>query len=143
MMEYLAKEQKDILSFSVGNKASLTRKIHDSDIQLMASVSGDYNPIHTNAAYAAKTQFKKKIAHGLFCNAIISALLGNNLPGLGTIILSEEVYFTSPVYVGDTITGEVCITSINLESRKIMLSFSCINQHSTEVMHGFAKTKLL
>lgn len=143
MKEDIEQVEKKDFPFSIGDKASLTRTIDDADIQRMATVSGDFNPIHTDDQYAKSTPFKKRIAHGLFCNAIISALLGNDLPGQGTIILSEDMTYAAPVYIGDTITGEVRIASVYPNKRKIELSFTCKNQNNVEVMYGTVKTKLI
>lgn len=123
-------------NFKKGDSASLERFISEDDIMHMAELSHDHNPIHVDPQYAEKTRFGRRIAHGLFCGSMISALLGNDLPGLGTIILWENMRFLLPVYIGDTIFAQVCIEDIVPEKRRIRLSFFCRNQENQIVMSG-------
>ena len=135
-------KRRNIQSIRKGDIASLQRTISEYDILRMAEISGDYNPIHLDDEYAKTTSFKKVIAHGLFCAAMISALLGNELPGLGTILVSENIQYLRPVFVGDTITASVLVDDIDYETRKITLSFLCENQKKYPVVKGTAETLL-
>lgn len=133
------KETEKRIPLEVGAVATMQRKILESDIVQMADLSGDHNPIHLDEEYAKTTRFGKRIAHGLFCTAMISALLGNELPGLGTVIMSETMRFLAPVYIGDTILAQVKVESINPEKRRAELSFECRNQDDRQLMTGTVK----
>lgn len=120
----------------IGDTASLQRKVTEAEVVQMAEISGDYNPIHLDKEYARTSQFGARIAHGLFCQAMISKLLGNDLPGSGTIIITEEVKFLRPVYLDDTITAQVSVKSIDPETGKAILSVMCRNQKDKPVLTG-------
>ncbi|MBP8225252.1 MAG: MaoC family dehydratase N-terminal domain-containing protein, partial [Acidovorax sp.] len=89
---------------SVGQSARLLRTLTQADIQAFAAVSGDTNPAHLNPEYANDTLFHGVIAHGMWGGALISALLGTQFPGPGTIYLEQVLHFTKPVRIGDTLT---------------------------------------
>jgi 3-hydroxybutyryl-CoA dehydratase len=105
------------MSYTIGDTASRTRTITDEDIRLFAQASGDTNSVHLDEEYAAKTPFGRRIAHGMLTASVISAILGNDLPGLGTIYLSQTVQFKAPVFIGDTITGTVELIKYRAERR--------------------------
>jgi 3-hydroxybutyryl-CoA dehydratase len=127
----------------IGTQATLTRTITEDDIRLFAHVSGDYNPIHLDAAYAEKTFFGKRIAHGFLIGSLISAVLGNNLPGPGTIYLGQTLKFLGPIHIGDTITVTVEVVAIREHKRILTLQTSCSNQHGTVVLSGEAIVKYM
>lgn len=134
--------KKDISEIHVGDVAKIVRTITENDVLEMARISGDYNPIHIDAEYAKQTMFGNRIAHGLFCCGMVSAVLGNELPGIGTIILSEEIKFLLPVYLDDTITAEVKVQSVDQEKRRIELELKCTNQSGKAVLKGTTLVKL-
>lgn len=125
----------------VGMSAAFCREVTIGDIHQMAEISGDYNPIHINEDYAKATPFGGVIAHGLFGVGMISALLGNVLPGDGTIILSEEIRFRKPIYAGDHITASVVISEIAYERKRVSLTAICTNQRGETVLEGSVLTK--
>ena len=92
-------------SLEVGEKASFTKTITQADDTLFAGISGDFNPAHIDEEYAKKTQFKTRIVHGAFTNALISAVLGMKLPGVGCIYANQETRFTAPVHFGCTLSA--------------------------------------
>ena len=98
---------------SVGQAASFSKTVTESDIYLFAGVTGDVNPAHINEAYASKTFFKGRIAHGMLSASFISAVLGMQLPGPGTIYLEQHLRFLAPVRPGDTVTAKVEVTELN------------------------------
>src|ERR1041385_4570394 len=91
----------------LGATASRTKRITAEDIEAFARASGDMNPVHLDEAYAATTPFGRRIAHGLLTGSLISAVLGNDLPGPGTIYLSQELKFKAPVYLDYEITAKI------------------------------------
>lgn len=130
-------------SLKEGDCSTLVRTVTEADLRDMAKASGDYNPIHLDEAYAKTTPFGGRIAHGLFCTGMISALLGNDLPGEGTLILKEELRFLKPVFLGDTVRASVTILRLDPEKKRILLRCLCENQAHQTVMDGLIETKLL
>jgi 3-hydroxybutyryl-CoA dehydratase len=92
---------------TVGQEASLSKTVTEADIVAFAEVSGDRNPVHLDAAYAATTMFKERIAHGMLSAAYISAVFGMKLPGPGAIYISQTLNFKAPVKIGDTVVATV------------------------------------
>lgn len=125
-------------SLSVGQTASLTKTITEADISLFARVTGDFNPLHTNAEFAKTTRFGERIAHGLLAAGLISAVLGTQLPGPGSIYLSQSLKFHKPVKIGDTITATVTVSSHDAKKRIVTLETICHNQDGVVVLSGEA-----
>lgn len=122
----------------IGDSASRTVQIDDARVRAFALASGDENPIHLDETYAASTRFGRRIAHGMLSTSIISAILGNDLPGPGTIYMSQQVKFKAPVYVGDTITAKVEVTAYREDKGIATLRTTCENQDGTLVLEGEA-----
>ncbi|MGQ9582474.1 MAG: MaoC family dehydratase [Thermoplasmatota archaeon] len=116
----------------------MTRTVTDEDIISFAKLTGDSNPIHLDENYARNTRFGRRIAHGALSVGLISAVLGNILPGPGTIFLSHEIKFVAPVYIGDRITAVVEILELNREKKTISLKTECSNQEGRIVVTGKA-----
>jgi 3-hydroxybutyryl-CoA dehydratase len=129
---------KTIGELNVGDSAEFAKTIGESDIYLYAGITGDFNPAHVNEAYAEKTFFKTRIAHGMLTAGFISAILANKLPGPGTIYLRQELKFLAPVYIGDTITAQVEVIEIVAEKNRVRLRTTCVNQDGTQVLDGEA-----
>lgn len=129
---------KSIDELKVGDSAQISKKITETDIADFARVTGDFNPVHLDRAYAEKTIFKGRIAHGLLSVGIISTILGNILPGHGTIYLSQEVKFLAPVKIGDTITARVEVLELIPEKNRAKFKTTCINQEGKIVVDGTA-----
>lgn len=122
----------------VGDRAEVTRVATDGDIAGFVDSVGDYNPIHSDPAYAAGTLFKERIAPGIWTAGLVSAVIGTRLPGPGTIYLSQDLKFLRPVKLGDTITARVEVTEINREKNRVRLKTVCVNQRGEEVLGGEA-----
>ncbi|PKN35187.1 MAG: enoyl-CoA hydratase [Deltaproteobacteria bacterium HGW-Deltaproteobacteria-19] len=122
----------------VGDAAEFAKTVSETDVYLYAGISGDFNPAHLNQAYAEKTFFKGRIAHGMLSAGFISALLGTRLPGPGTIYLRQELNFLAPVRMGDTITARVEVTELIPEKNRARLKTTCRNQDGTVVLDGEA-----
>jgi 3-hydroxybutyryl-CoA dehydratase len=131
---------KSIHELKVGDSAQISKTITETDIYDFAKVTGDFNPIHLDQAYAEKTFFKGRIAHGLLSVGFISAILGNILPGHGAIYLSQEVKFLAPVRIGDTITTRVEVTEVMPEKNRVKFRTTCMNQEGKMVVDGTAWT---
>lgn len=126
------------MTLTIGDKASRTRTISEEDVRLFAQVSGDDNSVHLDEAYAATTPFKRRIAHGMLTTSVISAILGCDLPGLGTIYLSQSVRFKAPVFIGDTITATVELTNYREDKRIATFSTTVTNSDGVLVLEGEA-----
>lgn len=100
--------------FKVGDRVKLEIQVTDDMVRKFAEVSGDYNPVHMDDEYAAKTMFKRRIAHGMLSGALISQALGQKL-GPGGIYLSQSLKFMSPIYIDDHITVELLVTAYREE----------------------------
>lgn len=124
---------------AVGQSARLLRTLTLADVQAFASVSGDVNPLHLDAAYANETLFHGMIAHGMWGGALISALLGTQFPGPGTVYLEQDLRFTKPVRIGDTLTVTVTVMSKNDANKHVELDCQVVNQKGGKVLHGIAK----
>ncbi len=124
---------------SVGQSARLIRTLSLADIQAFAAVSGDTNPAHLNADYANDTLFHGVIAHGMWGGALISALLGTQFPGPGTIYLEQALHFTKPVRIGDTLTVTVTVLTKDDAKKRLELDCQVLNQKGERVLHGTAK----
>ena len=131
---------KSIDEMKIGDSAQIVKTITEGDIELFARATGDFNPVHLDAAYAEKTMFKGRIAHGLLSVGFFSTILGNILPGHGTIYLSQEVKFLAPVRIGDTITAKVEVIELIPEKNRARFRTSCVNQDGKLVVDGIAWT---
>jgi len=133
-------EGKTIDEIKVGDSAQISKTITEGDIELFARVTGDFNPVHIDQVYAEKTMFKGRIAHGLLSVGLLSNILGNILPGYGTIYLSQEVKFLAPVRIGDTITARVEVIELIPEKNRAKFRTTCVNQQGKLVVDGLAWT---
>ena len=124
---------------SIGQTASFSKEVGEQDIQLFAAVSGDVNPVHLDAEFAAGTQFKERIAHGMLTGAFISAALAMELPGPGTIYLGQSLRFRLPVTIGDTITVNLEVTEKREDRGFVTLDCKAVNQDDKVVASGTAE----
>jgi 3-hydroxybutyryl-CoA dehydratase len=129
---------KTIEELRVGDRAEFSKTLSETDVYLYAGVTGDLNPAHINEEYAGKTFFKTRIVHGMLLGGLISGVLGNKLPGPGTIYIRQEMDFLAPVRFGDTVTAAVEIAEINREKKRVTLKTTCVNQEGTVVLEGEA-----
>ena len=123
----------------LGQSARLLRTLSVEDITAFAAVSGDTNPAHLSAEYANDTLFQGVIAHGMWSGALISALLGTQFPGPGTIYQDQALHFVKPVRVGDTLTVTVTVTAMHSNDNSVELDCEVINQRGEHVLSGVAK----
>jgi acyl dehydratase len=129
---------KTIAELAAGDRAEITRVVEQDDIAAFVDAVGDYNPVHSDPAYAAATPFKAPIAPGIFTAGLISAVIGTELPGPGAIYLSQSLKFVKPVKAGDVITARAEIVEMLPERNRVRLQTVCVNQHGDEVLSGEA-----
>ena len=125
----------------IGMTAETTKTITETDVVLFAGLSTDINPLHINEEYAKTTVFGGRIAHGILVSGLISATLANKRPGPGCIYLGQDLKFTAPVRINDTITAKVEITSLREDKKIVTLSTTCTNQNGQVVIMGSAVLK--
>jgi acyl dehydratase len=125
-------------SIAVGDRAEITRVASQRDIADFVESVGDYNPVHSDPAYAAQTQFEEPIAPGIWTAGLISAVIGTRLPGPGAIYLSQDLKFLRPVMLGDAITARVEVVDVNTTKNRVRLKTVCTNQRGDDVLTGEA-----
>jgi phosphate acetyltransferase len=132
-------ENRTFDEIKLGDVASLVRTLSEQDIQVFAIMSGDVNPAHVDARFAASDSFHKVVAHGMWGGALISTVLGTQLPGPGTIYVDQTLHFHRPVGLGDTVTVAVKVAKKTAETRHVVLDCRATNQGGEEVITGTAE----
>ncbi len=115
-----------IEDLEIGMMRSLQKEVTDLDIELFAQVSTDHNPVHLDEDYAQDTIFEGRIAHGMLTAGLISAVIGEQLPGHGTVYLGQSLKFLAPVRPGDVVTAEVEVLEIDHAKRRVRLDTRCL-----------------
>ena len=127
------------MALVVGQSASFSKTISESDVYGFAGLVGDFNSAHLNKVEAEKSIFGDRIAHGMLVGSLISAVLGMKLPGSGTIYLEQNLIFKKPVYFGDTATATVSVEEIINKSKGIYkMKTTITNQNDDIVIDGYA-----
>lgn len=132
-------ENRTYDEMKIGDTATLVRTLSQKDIHLFAIMSGDVNPAHVDEEFASNDMFHAIIAHGMWGGALISTVLGTQLPGPGTIYLGQSLRFLHPVYPGDTVTVTVTVAEMEAERHRVSLECKVINQHHKAVIVGTAE----
>ena len=114
-----------IEDIEIGMSRDLNKIVTDQDIALFAQVTTDHNPVHLDDNYAQKSLFEGRVAHGMLTASLISAVIGEQLPGHGSIYLSQTLKFLAPVRPGDSVYAKVSVTGINIAKRRIKLDCLC------------------
>lgn len=127
-----------MMNIKIGDTASLTKTITEKEVQLFGELTGDFNPVHFDEEFAKTTRFGKRIAHGMLSASFISTVLANQLPGSGTVYLSQTLKFTAPVFLGDTLTARVTVTDIKEGKPIVTLETVCTNQNDETIVKGEA-----
>lgn len=131
-------ENRTFDELRIGDSASLTRTLTRRDIELFAVMSGDVNPAHLDDEYARSDMFHKVIAHGMWSGALISTVLGTQLPGPGTIYLGQSLRFLKPVGLGDSVTVTLTVARLDAAKRGVTLDCLVTNQDHVQVVSGSA-----
>lgn len=114
-----------IEDLEIGMMRGLTKTVSDFDIRQFAEISTDHNPVHLDDDYAQDTIFGGRIAHGMLTASLISAVIGEQLPGHGSVYLGQSLKFLAPVFPGDAVTAEVSVASIDHGRRRVTLDCIC------------------
>jgi len=122
----------------VGKKATRTLTLDAAKVQTFADLTGDYNPLHFDESFTAKTKFKRLVVQGGLTTGLLHALVAMEMPGPGTVFLSQNWKFTAPVFIGDTITAEAEILSIHENKPVTQLKIKVIRESEETVLEGEA-----
>jgi 3-hydroxybutyryl-CoA dehydratase len=128
----------DRRTFKVGEKESVTVTVTDEMVRAFAELSGDRNPVHLDDEFASKTRFKKRIAHGMLLGSLLSRVAGMMLPGPGTIIISQDIRYKGPCYIGDTVTAEIVVLHVRADKPIIKVSSRVTNHKGEQLIDGGA-----
>lgn len=109
-----------------GMKASLSRTFGEEDVEAFAHITSDVNPAHLDEEFARTTVFGRRVVHGMLTASLISAVLGTRLPGKGAVYVSQSLQFRAPVFLGDTVTAEVEVSSVDARRRRVTLVTRCL-----------------
>ncbi len=124
-------------TLEVGDTGTFTKTVTEADVFAFAEATGDCNPLHIDEEYAQRSIFEQRIAHGILSAGIISAVLGSEIPGLGTIFVELNIQFMKPVFFGDTIKATATVMQI-INPKRVRLLVACLNQDGVDVAIGNA-----
>ncbi len=127
----------DFDDLKIGMSAIESRTITETDLRNFSGVSGDINPMHLNEEFAKTTMFGGCIVHGMLTASLISAVIGNRLPGPGCIYISQSLKFKAPVRVGDTVYAKAVVRELIPEKRRLVLDTTCYS-HDQVILEGEA-----
>lgn len=136
MQDHLAVDR--FTTLAIGDTATSTKTVTDTDVVLYAAVTGDLNPMHVDEAIAGASRFGARIAHGMLTAGHLSALMAAQLPGPGAVYVSQSLRFVRPVRIGDAITSRVEVRELFPAKRIVQLATTCSNQHGKIVLDGVA-----
>jgi acyl dehydratase len=126
------------MDLSVGQKATRSLTLTAEHVEKYAEMTGDYNPLHFDEAFAAGTKFGKLVVQGGLTTGILNALVAMDMPGPGTVFLSHDIKFLAPVFIGDTITGEAEVLSVHASKPVTQLKVAITRQTGETVLEGEA-----
>jgi acyl dehydratase len=130
--------EENAMELYVGQRATRSLTVTQRHVSQFAEMTGDYNPLHFDAAFTARTKFRHLVAQGGLTTGILHALVAMDMPGPGTVFLSQNWKFTAPVYIGDTIKGEVEIVSVHPSKPVTQLKMRVVRQTGETVLEGEA-----
>ncbi len=131
------------LALRVGQSATRSKTIAEADLRAYAEVTGDYNPLHFDDAFAAGTRFGRRVAQGGITAGLLNALVAMDLPGPGTVFMSQALTYHAPAYVGDTLTARVEVVGLKPDKPVCQLKFEITNQAGTLILTADAWTYTL
>lgn len=133
-------ESYTMSELKIGQSASVTKKFTQGDVFVFAGFTGDMNPVHVNEDFAKATKFGRCIVHGPYVATLIGSVLGQQLPGGGSVYVSQDIHFRAPVYVNDTITCTLTVKEMNVERNRLTLDIKITNQDGVLCIDGTSVT---
>jgi acyl dehydratase len=131
------------LGLRVGDTATRTKTVTDEDLRKYAAITGDYNPLHFDDDFAARTRFGRRVAQGGITAGLLNALVAMDLPGPGTVFMSQSLAYRAPVYVGDVLTARAEVMVLKPDKPVCQLKFGITNQDGAVVLDAEAWTYTL
>lgn len=129
---------RTIDQLEIGEQAEFTKTVTEADVAMFVAITGDVNPVHVDAIYSESGPFGARIAHGPLTLSLSAGVIGTELPGLGTVAVSNSIDYMAPVYIGDTVRTRVSVASLDLERRRATLALEWSNQDGVTVAEGEA-----
>jgi 3-oxoacyl-[acyl-carrier protein] reductase len=133
----------DFDAIAVGDRAEIRHRVTQADVDAFAALTGDFNPLHVDAAFAQRTLFRRPVVHGMLSASFISTMIGTVLPGSGALWTSQTLDFVAPAFVGDLLTVAATVEQKSVAARSLTLRTVVTNQHGKEVVAGKAQVKVL
>src|SRR5262245_4178993 len=124
------------LGLRVGQRARRTQTVSARDVELYALITGDRNPLHFDPDFAARTRFGRLVAQGGIASGMLNALVAMDLPGAGTVFMSQSLKYLAPAYLGDSLTAEVEVISLKADKPVCQLQATITNQDGTRILEG-------
>ncbi len=131
------------LALRIGQSATRAKTVTEADLHAYAEITGDYNPLHFDDAFAAATRFGRRVAQGGITAGLLNALVAMDLPGPGTVFMSQTLTYHAPAYVGDTLTARVEVVGLKPDKPVCQLKFEITNQAGTLILSAEAWTYTL
>jgi 3-hydroxybutyryl-CoA dehydratase len=129
--------------FKPGQHVTFTKTFTEEDVRRFIEITGDVNPLHVDDAFAADTQFGKRVLHGMLTASIFSTMVGMLMPGTGAIYRSQTIRFLKPVHVGDTVTAHFVVRSIDRQRHRLEIESWIENADGERVLDGMCEAGLL
>jgi 3-oxoacyl-[acyl-carrier protein] reductase len=133
----------DFDAIAVGERAELSHVITQADVDAFAALTGDFNPLHVDPAFARRTMFRRPVVHGMLSASFISTMIGTLLPGSGALWTSQTLEFLLPAFVGDTVTVVATVEQKSVAARVLALDTVVVNQHGHELVRGKSRVRVL
>jgi acyl dehydratase len=124
------------LGLRVGQTAERVKTVTEADVRAFAEITGDYNPLHFDETFAAQTRFGRLVAQGGIAAGLFNALVAMDMPGAGTVFMSQSLTYRAPAYLGDTLTARVEVLSLKPDKPVCQLKFEVINQDGVCILDG-------
>jgi 3-hydroxybutyryl-CoA dehydratase len=132
-----------IEDFETGQHVTFTKTFSEEDVRHFIEITGDVNPLHVDESFASKTQFGRRVLHGMLTASILSTMVGMFLPGKGAIYRSQTIHFLKPVHIGDTVTAHFVVRSIDRVKRRLEIESWIENAAGERVLDGICEAGLL
>ena len=129
--------------FHVGQHATFQKTFTEDDVRHFIEITSDVNPLHVDEAFAAETQFKRRVLHGMLTASILSTMVGMLIPGTGAVYRSQTLRFLRPVYLGETVTAHFVIRSIDRAKHRLEIESWIENEAGERVVEGVCEAGFL
>ena len=129
--------------FEPGQHVTLSKTFTEDDVQRFIEITGDVNPLHVDEAFAAQTQFGRRVLHGMLTASLFSTMVGMLLPGTGAVYRAQTLAFLRPVYIGDTVTAHFVVRAVDRQRHRLEIDSWIENEAGQRVIEGTCEAGLL